>query len=103
MTGAGAIFGLIGMAAGWLIGSLFNDSEEEKLEKAMNKELDAEKRAEVYDSLSEEWEKITGEIREEIYNAVKGNQQIKNSITKAVSSLLNQYKHELEQARMLID
>lgn len=103
LTGAGAIFGLIGMAAGWLIGSLFNDSEEEKLEKAMNKELDAEKRAEVYDSLSEEWEKITGEIREEIYNAVKGNQQIKNSITKAVSSLLNQYKHELEQARMLID
>lgn len=103
LTGAGAIFGLLGMAAGWLIGSLFNDSEEEKLEKAMNKKLDREKRAEVYDSLSEEWEEITGEIREEIYNAVAGNKQIKNNITKAVSVLLNQYKHELEQARMLID
>ena len=103
LTGAGAVFGLIGMAAGYLIGSLFSDSEEEKLEKAMSRELDQEKRASIFAEIEGRWQDICNEIAESIDIAIFRDKNIERALTKDVNKLLDDYKRELTQAKMLIE
>lgn len=105
LMGVGAIFGLIGMGVGYLAGKLFskNLTEEEKKEKAMSKELDSEERGKVFDAIAEEWDDITSDIENCIDDAISENIEVKRSIRKVVTKMLNDYKKNLAEARILID
>ena len=105
LLGVGAIFGLIGMGVGYLAGKLFskNLTEEEKKEKAMSKELDSEERGKVFEAISDEWDNITSDIENCIDEAISGNQEVKRSIRNVVTKMLNEYKKNLAEARILID
>lgn len=105
LMGVGAIFGLIGMGVGYLAGKLFtkNLTEEEKKEKAMSKELDSEERGKVFDAIAEEWDDITSDIENCIDDAISENVGVKRSIRKVVTKMLNDYKKNLAEARILID
>lgn len=105
LMGVGAIFGLIGMGVGYLAGKLFskNLTEEEKKEKAMSKELDSEERGKVFEAISDEWDNITSDIENCIDEAISGNQEVKRSIRNVVTKMLNEYKKNLAEARILID
>lgn len=105
LMGVGAIFGLIGMGVGYLAGKLFskNLTEEEKKEKAMSKELDSEERGKVFEAIAEEWDDINSGIENCIDDAILGNVEVKRSIRKVVTKMLNDYKKNLAEARILID
>lgn len=101
---------LFGGPLAWLIGGgailgrkLFGDSEAEKRRKAMDCDLNIENRIKVYNSIGEEWENITNDIATSINDALTGNHEIKNSINNIVYSLLQSYKDNLKNARILID
>ena len=105
LMGVGAIFGLIGMGVGYLAGKLFskNLTEEEKKEKAMSKKLNSEERGKVFDAIDEEWGDITSDIEKCIDDAISENVEVKLSIRKVVTKMLNDYKKNLAEARILID
>lgn len=105
LMGVGAIFGLIGMGVGYIAGKLFskNLTEEEKKEKAMSKELDSEERGKVFDAIAEEWDDITSDIENCIDDAISENVEVKQSIRRVVTKMLNDYKKNLAEARILID
>lgn len=87
----------------WLAKTFFGESEEEKQQKAMNKDLDMQTRVEVYNSIAEKWEDITNEIADSIYASVNNNKQLKKGMNKIVHSMLQSYKENLKNARILID
>lgn len=106
----GAIAFILGGPLAWIAGGaailgqlFFGKSDEEKKRDAMTKDLDKENRAKVYDSICEQWEHITDEIGQSIYNSVSENSEIKNSVNLAAHQLLQGYKDSLKKARILID
>lgn len=107
--GLGTAF-LLGGPLGWIAGggyllykSLFGESEEEKKEKAMTKELDKDQRGQVFNSLSQDWDNITEKISDSIHSSLSENIGIRNSVKKVASSLVKQYERQLKDARILID
>ncbi len=113
ITGAavgGAIALLLGGPLAWIVGGaaflgqmFFGKSEEEKKQEAMQKELDKDGRAKVFDSISEKWEEIQEDIRQSIYKSISRNKVIKQSINQTTYQLLQSYKESLKKARILID
>ena len=81
----------------------FGETDGEKQDKAMSRELDKESRDKVYDSLAENWDDMQDSIRSSINNALTSDKKIKKSINQAVQKLLNSYKSNLKSARVLID
>lgn len=110
-TIGGVLATLFAGPLGWILGGsaiyfgrhVFGSSEEEKKAKAMSKKLDADKRVEVVNSIYENWDDITSKLESTIYEEVSKNTQLKNNIKKATEELLNAYKKELKDARILVD
>lgn len=102
----GVLFPLIGILGGAALLAkkiFFGETDEEKQDKAMSRELDKESRDKVYDSLAENWDDMQDSIRSSINNALTSDKKIKKSINQAVQKLLNSYKSNLKSARVLID
>lgn len=87
----------------WLANSIFGDSEEEKQRKAMRRALDSTERSKVYESIASEWETITNNIACSIEISISSNREIKVGVNKIVYTLLDSYKKNLKNARILID
>lgn len=108
---SGTLAWIVGGPLAWILGGaffigklFFGDSEEEKKEKALKKKLDKDKREKITDGiLNEHWEEIKAKIKDSIYAEVSGNIQIKQSIKQTVKILLDSYKTELKNARILVD
>ena len=101
---------LLGGPLVWLIGGgallgpkIFGDSEEEKRRKAMYCDLNIEQRIHVYNSIERQWENIQNDVYTSINNALTGNNEIQSGINNIVYSLLQSYKDNLKNARILID
>lgn len=103
LAGAGAVFGLIGSGLGYLIGSLFEDSEEERLRKAMIKDLNKRERESAFATIESKWDDICGEVRNAIDEAIGKNKKLKDTLVSNTNKLLNGYVKELQQARMIIE
>ena len=97
------IIGILGGAALLAKRIFFGETDEEKQDKAMRRQLDKESRDKVYDSLAENWDDMQDSIRSSINNALTSDKKIKKSINQAVQKLLNSYKSNLKSARVLID
>lgn len=101
---------IFGGPLGWLIGGailfgqwLFGDTDEEKKEKAMAKELNLDDRRKVHAELAEKWEDMQNQIAESIHNSLTSDAQIKQAINKCVKQTLQNYRDSLKAARILID
>lgn len=106
LMGAGAIFGFIGMGLGYLAGKIFGEkemSETEKRDKAMSKLLDSDEREQVYNALADKWEDIVENINSAIDQSIAHNRKMHQTITQTTSSMLENYKIALKNARILID
>lgn len=106
LTGVGAIFGLIGMAVGYTLGKLFGQkelTEEEKKQKAMAKKLNQEERLQIFNTIEEKWDDICGNISDTIHKSISHNSALKKSICDNTVRVLDDYKEELKNARILID
>ena len=106
LTGAGAIFGLIGMGIGYLVGSFFGSnelSEEEQREKAMAKVLDREERRKVGEEIQKNWNDIEADINNTIDNSILRNGKLRSDVRQTVNRLLENYKKNLRDARILVD
>lgn len=104
----------IGFAIGWLLGpigiaaaigyALFNNkSEEEKRAEAMAKSLNPDQRNQVRNSISEQWDDITNNIANSISQSLENSRDLKRAIEKATCDLLDEYRNNLQKARLLID
>lgn len=95
---------LAGIAAAFLAGS-FGKSEEEKKREALTKKLDIETRCKVHNEFANQWnqENMSNTIRQQTYNTMAGNGQLKSDINRALRTLLESYKEELKKARILVD
>ena len=95
IIGGGALIGK------WLFGQ--EESEAEKKQKAMSKQLGPDERAAVYGTLSEKWEEITDSIASSIYNSLKNNNKARREVTAAVNRMLYDYKEALKKTRIMVD
>lgn len=102
LAGAGVVFGLLGAGLGYLLGSLLEDSKEEKLRKAMRKKLSKEERASAFDTIASKWDDICEEVRNTINEAIGKNRKLKHTLVSETNKLLDRYVKELQEARMII-
>lgn len=114
LTGAafGAVAGFLLGPIGWisvgavaLWNALFGEeeTEEQKREKAKNKDLDAEQRAKVYNEFADKWDDICIQIKDSIENAL-GDSVVKNKVNSQCNSVLREYAEEcLRQTRLMLD
>lgn len=106
LTGVGAIFGLIGIAIGYLAGNFLGGkklTEEEKMKVALAKKLNIDERQKVYCFIEKNWEKIQESICDSIDSSLKSNKNLKSAINKECENILNDYIKILDDARILID
>ena len=69
----------------------------------MRRALDSTERSKVYESIASEWETITNNIASSIESSISSNREIKVGVNKIVYTLLDSYKKNLKNARILID
>lgn len=95
IIGGGALIGK------WLFGE--EETEEQKRQKAMKKELSSDERAAVCNTLSEKWEDITSSIHNSIFSSLRNNKKAKQDVTTAVNKLMEGYKEALAKSRIMVD
>lgn len=100
---AGFLFGPLGVLAAVGYALLSNKSPEEKQREAMSKNLNAEQRQQVVNTISEQWEDIKNQIANSIMSSLQSQQSIQHSINLVTKQLLEDYKTNLKDARLLID
>jgi hypothetical protein len=102
---AAILFGIPGLLIGWGLGKLFGKSEEEKKQEAMSKPLDYDTRQTVWEGFAEKWdgEHMSEKLHEDIISSVANNRKIKQDIQSALRTMLDAYKRELKNARILVD
>lgn len=108
----GAVAMLLGGPLTWLIGGgallakwLFSEekTEAQKQAEAMSRDLNAEQRAQVFNSISEEWQSICDSVANSIEEALTNDKSIKDSINKVAKEYMQAYKDSLKSARVLVD
>lgn len=108
----GAIAMLLGGPLTWLIGGgallakwLFSEekTEAQKQAEAMSRDLNAEQRTQVFNSISEEWQSICDSVANSIEEALTNDKSIKDSINKVAKEYMQAYKDSLKSARILVD
>lgn len=108
----GAVAMLLGGPLTWLIGGgallakwLFSEekTEEQKQAEAMARELDADQRARVFNSINEEWQSICESVADSIKETLTSDKSIKNSINMVSKEFMQAYKDSLKSARILVD
>lgn len=95
IIGGGALLGK------WLFGE--EETEEQKRQKAMKKELSSEERAAVCNTLSEKWEEITDSIHRSVFGSLQNNRKARHDVSKSVDSLMGAYRDALQKARIMVD
>lgn len=95
IIGGGALIGK------WLFGN--EESEEEKKRKALYKELSADERQSVINSLVDKWEEITDSIASSIYQSLNNNSKARRDVSNAVNKLIGSYKDALKHSRILVE
>ena len=95
IIGGGALLGK------WLFGE--EETEEQKRQKAMSKNLSSSEREEVFNSLAEKWDDITDSIAGAIHNSLDKNKKARQQISSAVDRLMDAYKDALTKSRILVD
>lgn len=102
---AGLIFGIPGVLVALGLDLLFGKSDEERKRDAMKKPLDASTRAKVWDGFAEKWEgeQMAQKIHNDIISSISNNSRIKQDINSALKAMLEAYKKELKNARILVD
>ncbi len=108
----GAVAMLLGGPLTWLIGGgallakwLFSEekTEEQKQAEAMARNLDSDQRAQVFNSIREEWDSICSSVATSIREALTNDNSVKNSINKVAKEFMQAYKDSLKSARILVD
>ncbi len=108
----GAVAMLLGGPLTWLIGGgallakwLFSEekTEAQKQAEAMCRDLNAEQRTKVFNSISEEWQSICDSVANSIEEALTNDKSIKDSINKVAKEYMQAYKDSLKSARVLVD
>lgn len=101
----GPITWLIGggvLLANWLFGD--NDSEEEKRRKARMKDLDSDARQKVYNHFEENWSDIEKNVYDSVYEAIKGNANLKEIINTQSKEIITSYTKEcISQMRLMVE
>ena len=97
---------------GWIAGGLYtvwktwmgaNETEEEKKEKAMHKDLNKEERQKVHDEFANKWDEICQKVCNTINNALN-NSNLKNRVNSQCNGILRSYAEEcLRQTRLMLD
>ena len=95
IIGGGALLGK------WLFGE--EETEEQKRQKAMRKELSSEERTTVCNTLSEKWEEITDSIHRSVFGSLQNNTKARHDVSKVVDSLMSAYKDALQKSRIMVD
>lgn len=95
IIGGGALIGK------WLFGE--NETEEQKRKKAMAKDLSAEERVAVCNTLSEKWEEITGSIHRSVFDSLRNNRKARCDVSFAVDNLMAAYRDALQKSRIMVD
>ena len=95
IIGGGAILGK------WLFGE--NETEEQKRNKAMAKDLSSDERAAVCNTLAEKWDDITESIHSSVFNSLKNNNRARRDIASAVGNLMAAYKDALKKSRIMVE
>lgn len=95
IIGGGALIGK------WLFGG--DDNEEQKRKKAMEKELSADEREAVCNTLGEKWEEIVDSIHSSVFGSLQKNNKARRDVTNAVDNLMSAYKEALRKSRIMVD
>lgn len=95
IIGGGALLGK------WLFGE--EETEEQKRNKAMSKDLSSDERLAVFNQLSEKWDSITDSIKQSIYNSLNGNSKARRDVSNSVNNLMNAYKDALKKSRIMVE
>lgn len=115
ITGAaigGVVAFLLSGPLGWLAGGAYvaykllfgeEETEEQKRQKAMAKELNQEERINVFNALESKWDEISANISSSVHSALSGRSNISANVRKIASSVVKQYEKSLKDARVLID
>lgn len=115
IAGAGigaAIAMILGGPLAWIIGGgailgkMFfgkEESEEQKRKKAMSKDLSADERVQVFNSLSEKWDEISSSISRSIFGSLNNNYKARRDVSTAVDNLIKAYKEALTKARIMVE
>ena len=69
----------------------------------MSRDLNAEQRTQVFNSISEEWQSICDSVANSIAEALTNDKSIKDSINKVAKEYMQAYKDSLKSARVLVD
>lgn len=112
-AGIGAAIALIlGGPLAWIIGGgaligkwLFGEEETEaqKRQKAMSKNLSSDERFAVVNKLSEKWESIQSSIRNSIFGSLNNNGTARRNVSNTIDRLMSAYKDALMKSRIMVD
>ena len=94
------------IGGGALLGKLLfgeKETEYEKRQKAMSKDLNADERAQVFNGLNDKWDEITDSIAQSIRDALDNNSQARYGVATSVDRMLAAYKEALKNARIMVD
>lgn len=95
IIGGGALIGK------WLFGE--DDNEEQKRKKAMEKELSADEREAVCNTMGEKWEEIVDSIHSSVFGSLQKNNKARRDVANAVDNLMSAYKEALRKSRIMVD
>lgn len=109
----GVIAAILGGPLGLLIGGgmflyrhIFGEeeTEEQKRQKAMAKDLDKEQRQKVFDEFNQKWDSICTKIQAAVDRAIRNNKALRLSIQEQSQSVINDYVQEcIRQTRLMFD
>lgn len=108
----GAVAMLLGGPLTWLVGGgamiakwLFSEekTEAQKRKEAMSKNLSADERISVCNSISEKWDDLCTSVENSIRKAINDDASIRESILQVSSTYMQAYKESLKSARILVD
>ncbi len=87
----------------WLFGE--EETEEQKKQKAMAKDLDKSARQQIYDAFfNEKWEEVANKIENNVHQAIYGNSSLKNRINNQSDKVIREYAQEcINQTRSMLD
>ena len=95
IIGGGALIGK------WLFGE--EETEAQKRQKAMSKNLSSEEREAVVSKLGEKWDDITSSIQNSIFGSLNNNNTARNNVSNTIDRLMAAYKDALKKSRIMVD
>ena len=90
-------------AAKWFFGE--EETEEQKRQKAMAKDLNKSAREEIYNNFfNEKWEEVANKIANSVHNSIYGNTSLRNRINGDSSKVIRDYAQEcINQTRLMVE